>query len=320
MKTLTRRPYQGESDLPRIVDLINTCAIADDIIDSTTSINELQIEFGSPLVNPERDICLWEDIDGKLIGFAELWIPESSQTQRGSLWFNVHPSIRDRDLETEILMWAERLMQKISQERGVTVNLQVPVRETLTDRVTLLKRHGFGPVRYFYRMERSLADPIPKPQFPDGFILRSMNRIEDAQAWVDLYNQSFIDHWNHHEMTLEECRYWMNHNPVYRPELDLVAIAPDGTFAAFCYSEIDPEYNARIGQRLGAVHLLGTRRGFRRMGLGRAMLLSALHRLQKAGMETTRLGVDTENPLGAKQLYESVGFKQVLTSIVFEKE
>jgi mycothiol synthase len=318
MSTLTLRSYQGDQDLPAIADLINTCTIADGLLDSTTSVDELRLEFNSPSANSKHNLGLWEDANG-IVGFASIWVPDSGETIDGTLWFNVHPTARDRGLETEMIAWAEARMQQVSRERSVSTSLHVPVRETLTNRITLLRQHGFEPVRHFYRMERSLHDPISVPKFPDGFSLYQMNGEEDAQAWVDLFNQSFVDHWNHHEMKLEECLYWLNHNPHYRPELDLVAIAPDGTFAAFCYSEIDPDYNIRIGRNLGAVHLLGTRRGFRRMGLGRAMLLAGLHQLKAAGMDTARLGVDTKNPSGARQLYESVGFRQVLTNIVFMK-
>jgi ribosomal protein S18 acetylase RimI-like enzyme len=55
---------------------------------------------------------------------------------------------------------------------------------------------------------------------------------------------------------------------------------------------------------------LGTRRGFRKMGLGRAMLLTGLHQLRAKGMETALLGVDSENPSSAMGLYESVGFRK----------
>lgn len=66
--------------------------------------------------------------------------------------------------------------------------------------------------------------------------------------------------------------------------------------------------------------MLGTRRGFRKLGLGRAMLLSGLQALQQAGVETALLGVDSENPSGALHLYESAGFRQMDTVIVQSKE
>ncbi len=89
----------------------------------------------------------------------------------------------------------------------------------------------------------------------------------------------------------------------------------DNTFAAHCHCHINTEKNARMGRKRGIVGILGTRRGFRRMGLGKAMLLAGLHRLKEAGMDTARLGVDAENPNGALQLYESVGFRKISINI-----
>jgi ribosomal protein S18 acetylase RimI-like enzyme len=65
--------------------------------------------------------------------------------------------------------------------------------------------------------------------------------------------------------------------------------------------------------------MLGTRRGFRRIGLGRAMLLAGLNQLKIAGMEMAKIGVDADNPNGALQLYESVGFRKVHTNISYFK-
>ncbi|BDA68429.1 hypothetical protein CAL7716_025950 [Calothrix sp. PCC 7716] len=94
----------------------------------------------------------------------------------------------------------------------------------------------------------------------------------------------------------------------------------DDTFVAQCYCYINPESNARTGRNEGNVGILGVRRGFRKIGLGRAMLLSGLHCLKQAGVDTVRLGVDADNPNGALRLYESVGFQKVYTSINFLRD
>jgi len=136
---------------------------------------------------------------------------------------------------------------------------------------------------------------------------------------VEMFNQSFIDHWNHHDLTVESYRHWRS-DPDYRPELDLIAVATDGTFAAFCYCHINPEDNKRKGRNEGWIGVLGTKRGFRKRGLGRAMLLAGMQRLKAAGVDTARLGVDSENPNGAGQLYESVGFRKLYTRIMYVKD
>ncbi len=133
-----------------------------------------------------------------------------------------------------------------------------------------------------------------------------------------MFNQTFIDHWNHRDYTVEEYQHELN-DLNYCPHLDLVATAPDGTLVAFCVGCIFSHKNQRNGRYEGWIGLLGTRRGFRQLGLGRALLLTEMHRLKAEGMETALLGVDSQNPSGALQLYQSVGFYQRHTNISFVK-
>lgn len=308
MLTLTMRPYTGDADLPKIADLLNLCARVDDL-DCYASLDTLRIEYSEPSFNAAQNVRLWEDAHGELIGYAGLWLPESGEEQAGYFWFQVHPQARGDRLEAEMLHWANSRMQEEQQVRGIPMRLRSGAREHLTERRALLEHWGFTSDRCFLNMRRNLGSDqiLPEPQLPPGFTVRTIETEEDVTAWVDLYNQSFIDHWNYHPLTLEDHRHGLTH-PDYRSDLDLVAIAPDGTFAALCHCFIDTAENRQLGRQEGWIGQLGTRRGFRRMGLGRAMLLTGLHRLQAAGMEVARLGVDSENPNQALHLYESGGF------------
>jgi mycothiol synthase len=136
---------------------------------------------------------------------------------------------------------------------------------------------------------------------------------------LDLHNQAFSDHWNFYPATIEELAHEETAEN-HRPELELLAIAPDGSYAAFCYCEINFEDNAQRGCREGWIGVLGTRREFRRQGLGRAMLLAGLQKLRLEGMEVAKLGVDTENVNLAVGLYESVGFRRVYANLAYVKE
>ncbi|WP_333278071.1 MULTISPECIES: GNAT family N-acetyltransferase [unclassified Microcoleus] len=312
------RPYAGESDLEAIADLINTCE-AVDRLDEGTSISELEQEFNQPSRDLARDICLWEDAGGKLIGFSELWISETGEPIDGGLSFYVHPEARCGDVEAAIVAWGEGRMREVAKERGKPVKLRSWARAEDRYRISVLTNCGFIVDRYFCRMARSLSEPIAEPQFPEGFALRVFPGEQDAEAWVEMFNQSFIDHWNHHDLTVEKFKYDLA-KPSYRKDLDLIAVAADGTFAAFCYCEINSEECDRTGRNEGWIAVLGTRRGFRKLGLGRAMLLAGLQRLKAAGVETAILGVDTANPSGALRLYESAGFHKIRDSISYVKD
>lgn len=322
LSTYIARSYRDESDLTRIVDLLNLCESVDRL-EQGSSLEELRQEFDDPQLDPAHDTQLWIDASGLLIGFGQLWIPfarqDASQEDSGFLWFKVHPSSRNQGLEAAILAWADQRLRVVGRERGVQMRLRTGLRDNQRELAEFLKQQGFVDDRYFYKMARSLAEPLPEPEFPAGFTLRHVEGNQEAEAWVAMYNQTFIDHWEFHPMTVEQFEYY-GKDPDYQPELDLIAIAPDGTFAAFCVAEICRAENDRSGRNEGWIPLLGTRRGFRHIGLGRAMLLAGLHRLKAAGVDTALLGVDSRNPSGALRLYESVGFQKQHTRTIYVRD
>ncbi|NET42603.1 GNAT family N-acetyltransferase [Okeania sp. SIO2B3] len=324
MKTLVTRSYQGENDLEAMAEFFQVCEMVDRL-DEWVSVSDLRQAFNAPDVDRERDISLWENADGKLIGFGKLSIQEAVD---GYLSFKVHPTVRGEGIEQEIIRWGEARMKDFARDRGVSVKLRAATRDDKTECIALLESCGFTPKRHFFNMERSLTDPLPKPEFPIGFTLQCHSSAQFSgkqeqqhflEAWVEMYNQTFIDHWNFHELTVEKLEHKMSY-PKYRQDLDLVALTADGTFAAFCLCFIHPEDNQRKGTREGRIADLGTRRGFRERGLGKAMLLSGMERLQTVGMDKAILGVDAENPSGANRLYESVGFRKIHAKIIYGKE
>jgi mycothiol synthase len=327
MATLIVRPYQGEADLHSLAHLLNTCAQADQI-DSYYSIADLRSDLSEPGFDRERDLRLWHDSDGRLIAMAQIWMPKTTigNITKGFLAFQVHPQHRDHHLEFDLIAWGEVRIQAIAQERGTAASVSLGCRDYQRDRIQLYEQCGYAYERCFLRMVRSLSDPMPAPQIPENFTLSHQRGVEDAAAWVEAYNESFIDHWNFHPATLEEHLYWLKQSD-YQPELDLVAIYQEedctnglnGKIAAFCFCQIHHEDNQHRGCKEGCIHILGTRLGFRRLGLGRAMLLTAMHKLKAAGMETARLGVDLDNPNQALSLYESVGFFRKHANLSYAK-
>jgi mycothiol synthase len=317
MLTLTMRSYGGEKDNEAIAHLFNTCA-AFDRVDRWISVNEVRLAFEMPSFDRTRDMRLWEDAEGNLIGIGGMRILESGAEIDGSFWFRIHPKVRGSELGKQIIAWGEQRMREVERQPGVRAKLVCGSRDDNRLRIALLESCRFTAERFLFDMEKSLLEPLSESQFPESFTLRNSKGEQDSEAWIEMRNQSFIDHWNYHVWTVERYRHFLT-DPHYKPELDLIAVAPDGTFVAFCLCHINPEQNEQIGRKDGWIYSLGTRRGFRRIGLGRAMLLAGLHQLKAAGMETAKLGVDADNPNGALQLYESVGFRKIHSNISYFK-
>jgi mycothiol synthase len=315
------RSYAGECDLQAIATFLNLCETVDQL-GHYYSVSEMRRELSEPGFDPDQDVRLWIDEAGQLIAYAQMWIPKQSAqsiTADGFLWFRVYPTVRRCGLEPNILAWGEVRIWEAGRSRNLLARLQSSCRDSQGDRISLLQNYGFVYERCLLRMERSLTEPIPIPQFPAGFTLSHSQGQQDIEARLDLHNQAFSDHWNFYPATIEELRHEET-DENYRPELELLAIAPDGSYAAFCLCRIDRENNAQRGCRVGGIRSLGTRREFRRQGLGRAMLLAGLQKLRLEGMEVARLGVDTENVNLALRLYESVGFRRVFANLAYVKE
>ncbi len=323
------RPFAGEADLQGICDLINTCNAGDQLADepyaSLTFMREWLLEDHD--LDRERDIRLWTDSTGRIIGLGIVRIPPTNAAEAepvvdGHLFFRVHPDARAENLEPEIVGWAADRVREVASQRNQPAHLRAGLHKTTPEYVAyrqgVLESLGFRPVRYFYKMARPLSAPIPAPELPHGYTLRTVAATEQPQ-WVDVFNGSFIDHWNHHPLTEERNTQWTS-GPNYRADGDLIAVASDGTFAALCRCEINLEDNAALGRNEGWIEALGTRPGHRKIGLGRAMLLAGLHWIKAQGVDTAVLGVDAENPSGALRLYESVGFHVANTSYTYHKD
>ncbi|NTW21775.1 MAG: GNAT family N-acetyltransferase [Nostocales cyanobacterium W4_Combined_metabat2_030] len=317
MTTLMMRPFLGKTDLKAIADLVNTC---DPIgqLDKDTSVAELEMQLEQPFFDKSKDVRLWEDDTGTLVGFGQISMPEPKQEIDGFLYFYVHPKAQQEKLENAIIRWSEQRMREVRKQRHLPVKLRSSSRDDLTDRIAVLEEHKFSVDRAFLTMVRRLDDAIPTAHLPDGFSLRPLAGEQEIKAWVECFNQSFIDHWNHHDLTDTTVKSWLT-KPNYRPDLNLVVVAPNGKIAAFCDASICPEENARTGKKEGWINWLGTSRNFRKMGLGKAVLVAGMQALKTAGMDTVKLAVDAESLTGATRLYESVGFEPVQTWLYYVK-
>ena len=318
VSTFRPHAYTSDAELAEIAHLINASRAVDDL-ERRTSVVKLREDFADPQFDIAHDLQLWRDDSGELVAVAELWRQTPQTEILGTVDFNIHPQVRSDELVAEVMTWAEQRLREAGQSLSLPLILRSGCRDSVQWRRSLLTQFGFTPERYFFRLTRSLKAPIPTPQIPEGWKIRSVDAKKDAEAWVEMFNQSFVDHWNHHPLSLEEFHYYATLSS-YDPTLDLVIETSAGELVTFCMSEIAPEYNARLGLKRGHVCLLGTRRGYRRLGLARSLLFEGLNRLKAAGMDTATLGVDAQNPLGALGLYESVGFQKDRSSTVFRKE
>ncbi len=313
------RGYTGESDLQPICDFLNLCGQAYAAPEDIFTVDSLKVEFDHSKFDKFSDIRIWEDTTGRIIGYADIYLEDSSgEKQEAYFFIRVHPDFHISDLPDQIMKWGEERLKSVAASKNLPAEFNSFAREDDTFTRAVLERNELKTVRYFFRMARDLSQPIPELEFPAGYTARPVAGDEEHEKWVEMFNQSFIDHWNHHPTTVEEHTHHLKEQD-YRSDINLVAVAEDGTFAAFCFCKIETTANETRGVKEGWIGALGSRRGYRKLGLGKGMLLAGMRKLKEVGMETVILGVDAENPSGALGLYESVGFYKRSSSVAYRR-
>jgi mycothiol synthase len=237
----------------------------------------------------------------------------------------VHPAVEGMGLEQAL---ARRIMDMVHDHesdpnlrRMTKVTIKGGFLEPMLNKKAILLSMGLKEVRQFWTMARPLDEPIDEPAHIDGIVVHPFNYPADSEGARAAFNDSFSDHWDHHTIDQADWEHWMSQD-LMRPDLSPLAAveAVPGTFAGFCIISIVKDDNKRRGVQEGWIDLLGTTRNWRRVGLGRALLLHGLHSLKNAGMETALLGVDSTSPTGAQRLYESVGFRIRVREFAYEAQ
>jgi ribosomal protein S18 acetylase RimI-like enzyme len=143
---------------------------------------------------------------------------------------------------------------------------------------------------------RDLSEAIPAPVLPDGFSIRP-STMDDYEQIAAVHSGAFSSNWKP-----EVYRDEVMKKPGYAPEREMLVIAPDGRFAAFCVYWLDAV------NKLGFFEPVGTHRDFQRKGLGKALMSHTLCLMKEQVMQQALIGHETDNP-ASSNLYASLGFK-----------
>lgn len=235
-------------------------------------------------------VWLWET-DGQLAAVLNADGP-------GEAFLQIHPAWRAAAPLAAMLEVAEEYLARPQADgrRGLTVwaGAQDAARQAL------LRERGYqkaGAAEYMRR--RSLAIPLPEAPPAAGYVVRALGEADElpARSWLS---------WKvfHPDEPDERYQGWewypnVQRVPLYRRDLDLVAVAPDGELAAFCTVWLDDV------TRTAVFEPVGTHPQHQKRGLGKAVMSEGLRRAGRLG--ATLASVSSYSP-AAHALYESVGF------------
>lgn len=300
---ITERNFSGNADLEAMAELVRKFPAENlHVVDLPYRLSSWSFDF------PEN-IRLWMDENGQLLAWAVLQVPFWTMD------YAVHPEFQH--LHPQILKWADEQAQKIINTPSGHPAWFVTVLASQTDRIRDLEQIGFASQADVGEnswtqvlMEYSIQTP-DELNLPEGFHIRPLNGANEVEAYVELHRAVFESK----NMTTE-WRQRTLQRPEYVPDLDLVAVAPDGQLASFCICWLYKDTNGNVS---GQIEPLGVHADFRKLGLARAILVEGLKRLSAKGV--TQIYVQTDNYRNAAfHLYESVGFRVIQDILMYRKD
>jgi ribosomal protein S18 acetylase RimI-like enzyme len=249
--------------------------------------------------------------------FIKIWESESS-SERGIVavtvlepdregWLLVHPL--HKNVERDIIKWMEERTRALA-DPSESPELRIMSRSVDTERIRLLEKIGYEKGEVHGNLqERPLDLPPPEYEIPPGFQIRSVELERDFEEYRRVQASVFP----HCKCMTESLVRTYASASFYNPELDLIAEAPDGQFAAFGTVRIDPV------SRIAEFEPVGTHPDFRRLGLARAVVAEGIRRLRKYDPRAVCIP-GAANTEAARGFYGSLGFNIVGAESIWVKD
>jgi mycothiol synthase len=303
---LVFRRFRGAVDLPAIV-AVHRGREAHDQVDPlsaeqrTPTVEELaEVYTQRPDFSPEHQM-LMVDVFHQLVGYA--WIRCWAQDESTCVCYHrahLLPEWRGKGIDTAMLRWAEDELAFIASHRpeGVSAVYRTGVASAEREAVAHLEAAGYTVANRVIEMARDLQADLPTPALPSGFELRPPTPRQYKPIFFALH-ETLAGEWGYIAKTADDFAAFID-DPRTDPSLWQVAWLGD-TIAGVVMCEAQ--------DTVGLVVDLGVVKAFRRRGLGRALLVHALHLLKARGFTQARIFTDAADPFGARTLYESVGFR-----------
>jgi mycothiol synthase len=239
----------------------------------------------------ERDVFIWETADGQITAVL-------NRESAGEAYLQVHPGRRTPKLEQEMIAVAEEHLAVPTPGGGAKLRIWANQHDRL--RHEILIRRGYTKGDWpEYQRRRSLGKPIPEARPAAGYTVRALGDVEElpARSWASWRGFHSDEPDEHYTGGAGEWYRVIQRMPLYRRDLDIVAVAPGGEIAAFCtlwYDDVT---------RAGYFEPVATVPEHRQRGLGKAVMAEAMRRIKRLGASLATVGGYSPE---ANALYASV--------------
>ncbi len=226
----------------------------------------------------EQDVFIWETADSQIVAVLNREGPGEAHLQ-------VHPGRRTPELEQEMIAVAEEHLAVPTP--GGRPKLRIWANQHDSLRHALLIRRGYTRGDWpEYQRRRSLDEPIPEARPAEGYTVRALGDAQELPArswasWRGFHSDEPDEHFTGGD---GEWYRVIQRMPLYRRDLDIVAVAPGGEIAAFCtlwYDDVT---------RAGYFEPVATVPEHRQRGLGKAVMAEAMRRIKRLGATLVTVG------------------------------
>lgn len=151
-----------------------------------------------------------------------------------------------------------------------------------------------------------------KYNLPEGFHITTMKEIFDPYQYLRVLWKGFNHELNGEgEFQFSKEKEWSVKEEMIRPNVDLnlkvAAVAPDGNFAAYCGMWYDSEAGYAV------IEPVATDPKYRKMGLGKAVVLEGIRRVGELGAKRALVG-------SSQQFYYSIGLRPFSTATLWREK
>ncbi|MHA2084932.1 MAG: GNAT family N-acetyltransferase [Candidatus Thorarchaeota archaeon] len=246
----------------------------------------------------DEQVKLWEEFDDQEEPAESNIVAVTICKPSGYGFIQIHPSYRPLEKDLVLYMEKQRKSQGSKTDREIELNFTVAESDDI--RKGVLEELGYENrgVEEHNRI-RPIDQAIPEYTLPEGYEIKHVDIMKEFLKYRDLQASVFRHMAN---MTENQARIYSTAE-FYNPELDFVAVDPDGNFTAFCTVRIDP-----IG-KIAEIEPVGTHPDYRKLGLAKAIICEALQRARKY-QPSVMVILGAAPTEGATRLYDSIGFSR----------
>jgi len=176
--------------------------------------------------------------------------------------------------------------------------------------LNLFESRNFDFYRIYWQLIRDLADES-FPSLPSNIEIRQLDLASNAELYWTLEMQSFAQHFGFRPIAFEP---WFEERSkdTLLDSKGLFVIFDRGVPAGYLFSGLN-----RVELNGGFVDKLGVVPDMQGRGLGRLLLEWGIAYSASLGHSTISLGVDSGNESGALKLYDSVGFRTLVSYVAY---